>query len=234
LESRPPSHQTEGPSSRPPCGRPCAACSTSSTRPQTAYHPQSNGLVQRFHRRLKDALRSWAAADDWHDHLSLVMLCIGASFRENSEFSPAEALFAHSWSYPASSSTPPSRRCNLFSRICRPLGPPPRHRRHGTARLQPPSTLLEELLLARFVLVCWDSAQPPLSSVYDGPYLVFERSTHFFLLQIGERTDKVSALRLKQARTPADTEPSHLPRRGRPVVQALPVRTPPPPQRGRL
>jgi hypothetical protein len=35
----------------------------------TAYHPQSNGLVQRFHRRLKDALRSQAAAADWHEHL---------------------------------------------------------------------------------------------------------------------------------------------------------------------
>jgi hypothetical protein len=37
--------------------------------PTTAYHPQSNGLVERFHRRLKDALQSRAAAADWHDHL---------------------------------------------------------------------------------------------------------------------------------------------------------------------
>jgi hypothetical protein len=36
--------------------------------PTTAYHPQSNGLVKRFHRRLKDALWSRAAAADWHDH----------------------------------------------------------------------------------------------------------------------------------------------------------------------
>ena len=61
--------------------------------PTTAYHPQSNKLVERFHRWLKDALRSWASAADWHDHLPWVMLSIRASFREDSEFSPAEAVF---------------------------------------------------------------------------------------------------------------------------------------------
>ncbi len=54
-----------------------------------------------------------------------------------------------------------------------------------------PSTLAEELLLARFVLVRRDGAQPPLSPVYDGPYRVLERSTHFFLLQIGERRSQM-------------------------------------------
>ncbi|MFN9979739.1 MAG: hypothetical protein ACK53Y_07490, partial [bacterium] len=66
------------------------------------------------------------------------------------------------------------------------------------------------------------------------PYRVLERSTHFFLLEMGDRTDKVSTLRLKAARTPADTEPAKPPLRGRPGAQAPPVRTPPPKQRGRL
>ncbi len=51
----------------------------------TVYHPQSNRLVERFHRRLKDPLRSRVAAADWHDHLPWVMLGIRASFREDSE-----------------------------------------------------------------------------------------------------------------------------------------------------
>jgi hypothetical protein len=40
----------------------------------TAYHPQSNSIVERFHRRLKDALRARAAGADWMKHLSLVLL----------------------------------------------------------------------------------------------------------------------------------------------------------------
>jgi hypothetical protein len=34
LESQPPSHQTEGPNSRPPYGQACAACSTFNTHPR--------------------------------------------------------------------------------------------------------------------------------------------------------------------------------------------------------
>jgi hypothetical protein len=91
-----------------------------------------------------------------------------------------------------------------------------------------PSTLPEELLLARFVLV----RSRHVSQVYDGPYRVLERSTHFFLLEMGERTDKVSTLRHKAARTLIDAEPAKPPHRGRPVAQAPPVRAPPSPQRG--
>ncbi len=35
----------------------------------TAYHPQANGAVERFHRRLKDALRACAAGADRYAHL---------------------------------------------------------------------------------------------------------------------------------------------------------------------
>ncbi len=61
---------------------------------------------------------------------------------------------------------------------------------------------------------------------------MLERSTHFFLPEMGERTDKVSTLRLKAARTPADMESAKPPRRGHPVAQAPPARAPPPTQRG--
>ena len=40
----------------------------------TSFHPQSNGLIERFHRSLKAALRSRLASSAWFQHLPLVLL----------------------------------------------------------------------------------------------------------------------------------------------------------------
>jgi hypothetical protein len=140
--------------------------------PTTAYYPQSNGLVERFHRRLKDALRSRAATADWHNHLPWVMLGIRASFREDSKFSPAEAVFSSQLILPGqfvntTESPSPSFLSDLQTTM---TGRPPPPTRHNSAPAL--STLPEELLLARFVLVHRDGAQPPLSPIYDSPYRV--------------------------------------------------------------
>jgi transposase InsO family protein len=58
-----------------------------------AYHPQSNGAVERFHRRLKDALRARAAAADWPLHLPWVLLGLRAAPREDSGVSAAELVY---------------------------------------------------------------------------------------------------------------------------------------------
>jgi hypothetical protein len=59
----------------------------------TDYQPESNGAVERLHRRLKDALRARAAVATWSDELPLVLLGLRAQPREDTGLSPAEAVF---------------------------------------------------------------------------------------------------------------------------------------------
>jgi transposase InsO family protein len=57
----------------------------------TSYHPQSNGLVERAHRQMKEALKARLAGDKWPDHLPWVLLGIRAAPKDNSNISAAEA-----------------------------------------------------------------------------------------------------------------------------------------------
>jgi transposase InsO family protein len=58
----------------------------------TAYHPQSNGMVERMHRQLKDALRAHGAGAAWHSHLPWVLMGLCAAPQEDSAVSSAELV----------------------------------------------------------------------------------------------------------------------------------------------
>ena len=59
----------------------------------TAYHPQANGMVERSHRQLKDALKACTAGADWPSHLPWVLLGLRAAPKEDSSISSAELLY---------------------------------------------------------------------------------------------------------------------------------------------
>ena len=61
--------------------------------PMTSFHPQSNGIVERFHRQLKVSLRACLAGTDWFHHLPLVLLGLRSVPREDSSVFTSEALF---------------------------------------------------------------------------------------------------------------------------------------------
>ncbi|BHF58122.1 hypothetical protein SprV_0100107100 [Sparganum proliferum] len=59
----------------------------------TAYHPSSNGLVERFHRQLKASLRAHDNPSHWSEHLPLVMLGIRTALKPDLECSAAELVY---------------------------------------------------------------------------------------------------------------------------------------------
>ncbi len=56
-------------------------------RQTTAYHPESNGAVERLHCRLKDTLRTRTAAATWANELPLILLSLRAQPREDTGLS---------------------------------------------------------------------------------------------------------------------------------------------------
>jgi transposase InsO family protein len=59
----------------------------------TAYHPESNGAVERLHCCLKDTLRARTAAATWAEEIPWVLLGLHEQPREDNGLYPAEAVF---------------------------------------------------------------------------------------------------------------------------------------------
>ena len=59
----------------------------------TDYHPQSNGLVERFHRHMKSALRARLTNPSWMDELRCVMLGTRTTPKEDLAASSAELVY---------------------------------------------------------------------------------------------------------------------------------------------
>ena len=62
----------------------------------TSYHPQANGMVERFHRSLKASLRARLHEGNWIDELPWVLLGLRTATKEDLQTSPAEMVFGDS------------------------------------------------------------------------------------------------------------------------------------------
>ena len=65
------------------------------------YHPQSNGMVEGFHRRLKDALRARGASGSWSNELPMVLLALRCAPREDNNISTSEMVYGSVLSLPS-------------------------------------------------------------------------------------------------------------------------------------
>lgn len=59
----------------------------------TAYHPQSNGLLERFHRHLKSALMAHGRPNEWVSQVPIVLLGVRTALKEDLGCSTAELVY---------------------------------------------------------------------------------------------------------------------------------------------
>jgi cleavage and polyadenylation specificity factor subunit 1 len=194
----------------------------------TAYHLQSNGMIERAHRRLKDALRARLAAADWPEHRPWVLLAMNVAPKEDSGRSAAEMVYGTSLTLPAQLAASEEQPVDDILRALRTTEPIPT--RHG--QKQPPTEPPQQLQGAELVYVRKGGQLPPLAQPYRGPYKVLEQGPKYFRLDIGGKDVAVSVDRLKPHTGAAATTPAAPPRRGRPPeARTVPESSPSPAHR---
>ena len=65
----------------------------------TSYHPQSNGMVERFHRQLKAAIMAHESPNPWTITLPSVLLGVRSAVKELLGSSAAEMIYGHHLDY---------------------------------------------------------------------------------------------------------------------------------------
>lgn len=69
----------------------------------TAYHPQSNGILERSHSILKSIIRAdvQSTLKDWHEYMPYAVFVINSSVNRSTGYTPHELVFAYKLSLPS-------------------------------------------------------------------------------------------------------------------------------------
>lgn len=191
----------------------------------TSYHPQANGMVERWHRTLKAALKS-KLTENWMDQLPIVMLGLRTALKTDLETSPAEFVYGSTLTLPGqffdSSKTQANDKDfirNLKDNMNNFRPTPIKHHNNNMHFFVHP-----QLSDSKFVFIRNDAGRTAFQLPYNGPYKVLKHGEKFFKIDVKGKPKNVSIDRLKPAfiLTEDDSPPTHQPMNEKPNPSTQP------------
>ena len=170
----------------------------------SAYHPQGNGIIERFHRTLKVALRAQLDGNHyWVQKLPMTMLHLRTSVKTDIPYSPAELAYGCTLTVPSQLIVPfdyketntTSEYVNLLKAQMNSIIGITRNYSSTDSYYIPPG-----LMTATHVFVR-NETKRSLDPAYKGPYKVIKRYEKVFTLKTDRGQDNVHINRLKPAHT---------------------------------
>lgn len=168
----------------------------------TAYHPISNGIVERFHRTLKASLKAQEDRVHWSTLLPMVLLGLRATHKTDINCTPAELVYGGQLRLPGeffncTHKYPEGDPTDYVTQLRAAM----RALQSVATRVQRPkqSYVPDDLNTSTHVFVRRDAVRKQLESPYDGPFRVIDRHEKYFHLDINGRNETVSVDRLKPA-----------------------------------
>ncbi|XP_064462708.1 uncharacterized protein LOC135373436 [Ornithodoros turicata] len=195
-------------------------------RLRTSAYPACNGLVERFHRHMKQAIMAQNSRDHWTETLPLVLLGIRSALKSDLGCSSAELVYGAPLRLPADVLKPPPQPVHpstfvtqLWNAFATLQFTPTR------ASSAAPPFIPTELHSTTHVLLRTDRLRRALEPPYSGPYKVLQRASKTFLLDVRGRPESVSIDRLKPAFLD-NIAPAHYPDPSLPPDIVTPPRPP--------
>ncbi|ROT64311.1 reverse transcriptase [Penaeus vannamei] len=164
----------------------------------TAYHPCANGMVERLHHHMKQALTSSSSNRRWVDQLPLVFLNIRTSFKEDLQCTTAEMVYGTTLALPAdflvkaSTIEPGTFVRQLCDRMSRVRSRPTRPSRQQDFYIPPGLQDCSHVFIRKH-------PKPPLCPPDEGPFPVIRRGEKTITIRRPKGQDTVTIDRVKPA-----------------------------------